>query len=103
VQNTKHPAARRFILNDTMRSRRSRRAYRGTGPSSATAAPLASAWVNFAKTGDPANQFIPNWPRFESKHRSTMVFGERTRAVNDAYGEIGAFWLDMPGPSSLLG
>jgi len=64
---------------------------------------LASAWVNFAKTGDPANQFIPDWPHFESKHRSTMVFGERTRAVNDAYGEIRAFWLDMPGPSSLLG
>jgi para-nitrobenzyl esterase len=64
---------------------------------------LASVWVNFAKTGDPANQFIPDWPRFESNHRSTMVFGERTRAVNDAYGEIRAFWLDMPGPSSMLG
>jgi len=29
--------------------------------------------------------------------------GERTRAVNDAYGEIRAFWLEMPGPSSLFG
>jgi hypothetical protein len=32
-----------------------------------------------------------------------MVFGDHTRVVNDPYREIRAFWLDMPGPSSVLG
>jgi para-nitrobenzyl esterase len=64
---------------------------------------LAAAWVNFAKAGDPNNQFVPHWPRFDAKHRSTMVFGDPTRVVNDPYGEIRAFWLDMPGPSSVFG
>ncbi len=64
---------------------------------------LATAWVNFAKTGDPNGQLIPRWPRFDAIHRSTMVFGDPTRVVDDPYGEIRAFWLDMPGPGSVFG
>jgi para-nitrobenzyl esterase len=64
---------------------------------------LASAWVNFAKTGSPNNTNIPNWPNFDAKRRSTMIFGVDTRVVNDPYAEIRAFWADMPGTDSLFG
>ncbi len=64
---------------------------------------LASAWVNFAKTGVPDNEHIPAWPRFDATRRSTMVFGADARVVDDPYGPIRRFWVDMPGPSSVFG
>lgn len=32
-----------------------------------------SAWYNFAKTGDPNNDMIPEWKTYDSKDRYTMV------------------------------
>jgi para-nitrobenzyl esterase len=64
---------------------------------------LASAWVNFAKTGNPNNTSLPNWPNFDTQRRSTMIFGADTRVVNDPYAKIRAFWTEMPGPDSVFG
>ena len=64
---------------------------------------LASAWVSFAKTGDPSNAHLPQWPAFDPERRSTMILGADTRIVNDPYRSIRRFWLDMPGPRSVLG
>src|SRR5262249_42166785 len=44
---------------------------------------LASAWVAFAKTGDPNNPQIPRWPCYDSTTRSTMIFDTDTRVEND--------------------
>lgn len=64
---------------------------------------LAAAWVHFAKSGNPNNPRLPNWPSFDSNRRSTMMFGLDTRVENDPYAEIRAFWAGMPGPSSVFG
>jgi para-nitrobenzyl esterase len=64
---------------------------------------LSSAWVSFAKTGDPNNAHLPHWPAFDPERRSTMILGADTRIVNDPYQAIRIFWLDMPGPRSVLG
>jgi len=64
---------------------------------------LASAWVNFAKSGDPNNSNIPPWPNYETKRRSTMMLGLDMQVVNDPYAEIRAFWATMPEPDSVLG
>ena len=64
---------------------------------------LASAWVNFAKTGNPNNANIPSWPKFDAKRRSTMLFGIDTQVASDPYAEIRAFWAKMPEPDSILG
>jgi para-nitrobenzyl esterase len=64
---------------------------------------LAGAWVSFAKTGDPGHALIPDWPRFDAVNRQTMIFGDPPRVVNDPYGEIRAFWREMPGPSTVFG
>src|SRR5262249_20440400 len=57
---------------------------------------FASAWVAFAKTGDPNNPKMPNWPAYDSTKRATMIFDNETRVEDDPRGEIRRFWADMP-------
>ena len=42
---------------------------------------MASAWVNFATTGDPNGDNVPAWSTYTDDNKSTMVFdttsGER--------------------------
>ena len=64
---------------------------------------VGSAWVNFAKTGNPNNSNIPHWPKFDASRRATMIFGPDTQVMNDPYAEIRAFWASMPEPDSVLG
>jgi para-nitrobenzyl esterase len=64
---------------------------------------LASAWVAFAKTGDPNNPHIPKWPAYDSTTRATMVFDTDTRVENDPRGEIRKFWADMPPARGIAG
>jgi len=66
-------------------------------------AQFASAWVAMAKTGNPNNAKIPNWPAYDTAKRATMVFDNDTRVENDPRGEIRKFWESMPAPTSPLG
>jgi para-nitrobenzyl esterase len=64
---------------------------------------LASALLAFAKTGDPNNSQIPQWPRFDVSQRSTLVFNRDTRVERDPYGALRELWLKMPPAVSVLG
>ncbi len=64
---------------------------------------LASAWVAFAKTGDPNNPQIPRWPAYDAADRATMVFDTDTRVENDPRGEIRKFWEAMPAAPRVAG
>ena len=64
---------------------------------------LASAWVAFAKTGDPNNPRIPRWPNYDATTRATMVFDTDTRVENDPRSEIRKFWGQMPPTSGIRG
>jgi para-nitrobenzyl esterase len=44
---------------------------------------MSAAWVAFARTGNPNHRGIPQWPAFTGTERSTMVFGNDTKMVND--------------------
>lgn len=57
---------------------------------------FASAWVSFAKTGNPNNSKTPNWPAYDTAKRATMIFDNETRVENDPRAEIRKFWKDMP-------
>jgi para-nitrobenzyl esterase len=57
---------------------------------------FASSWVAFAKTGDPNNAKIPNWPAYESGKRATMIFDNDVRVENDPRAEIRKFWDQTP-------
>ena len=65
---------RRVIPPVPRRDRRSRATRRGKMVDR-----LASAWVAFAKTGDPNNQHIPPWPAYDASRRATMIFDTDTR------------------------
>ncbi len=64
---------------------------------------LSSAWVAFAKTGDPNNSRIPPWPTFDAKTRATLIIGTPTHLENDPRSEIRNFWERMPPPGGPLG
>jgi para-nitrobenzyl esterase len=53
---------------------------------------LASAWVAFARTGDPNCEAIPHWAPYNATERPTMVFDSEMTAENDPRGEIRRFW-----------
>jgi para-nitrobenzyl esterase len=64
---------------------------------------LASAFLAFAKSGDPNNSRIPPWPRFDALQRSTLVFDRNTRIERDPHGTLRKLWLDMPPAGGVLG
>ncbi len=47
---------------------------------------MSTAWVAFARTGNPNHKGLPNWKPFESSHRSTMIFDRECRLVDDPNG-----------------
>src|ERR1700719_4005931 len=60
----------------------------GTGPElQPMADKISSAWVAFARTGNPNYKGIPNWPVFNTSQRATMILNTECKVVNDPYGE----------------
>jgi len=56
----------------------------GTGPEAQKVSDqMSAAWLAFARTGNPNNQAIPNWPAYTVKNRETMVFNVKSEVVND--------------------
>ena len=47
---------------------------------------LAETWIAFAKTGNPNNALIPQWPAYNLETRPVMVFDVESRIVPDARG-----------------
>ena len=73
----------------------------GAGPDLCEA--LSSAWIAFAKTGDPNTAPLPRWPAFNLNERATMIFDDEIRVTNDPNADIRAFWNTMPAPLSVFG
>ena len=48
---------------------------------------MSSAWVAFARTGNPNHKGLPKWEPFIADKRATMIFNNECRAVNDPYRE----------------
>lgn len=51
----------------------------------ALAEKMSSAWVSFARTGDPNTKVLPKWEPFTADTRATMIFNTECRGVNDPY------------------
>ena len=43
----------------------------------------SSAWVAFARTGDPNHPGLPKWAPYSTAQRATMIFNNDCAAVND--------------------
>jgi len=51
---------------------------------------LAATWTAFAKTGNPNNALVPQWPAYDSTKRTTMLFDRMARAAEDPDRELRA-------------
>jgi len=48
---------------------------------------VSSAWLAFARSGDPNTPKLPSWPAFTAAERSTMVFDNQSKVERDPIGE----------------
>src|SRR5690606_16971737 len=48
---------------------------------------MASSWIAFAGTGNPQNEAVPEWPRYDTE-RATLVFGDEPQVVADPKGTV---------------
>ena len=79
-----HTAELAFCFDNT------RRCEQGTGDTPEArklAKTMATAWANFARTGNPSQPGL-SWTPFEPDRCPTMVFDNQCRMVNDPEGEV---------------
>jgi para-nitrobenzyl esterase len=48
---------------------------------------ISTAWVNFARTGNPNHDDLPHWPTYTAENRATMYFNTPCEVRNDPEGE----------------
>jgi para-nitrobenzyl esterase len=53
---------------------------------------IGSAFIAFAKTGNPDNREIPHWPAYDPAKRSVMIFDNQTRVEDDPNRELRRLW-----------
>jgi para-nitrobenzyl esterase len=53
---------------------------------------IQDAWINFARTGNPAHRDIGPWPAYDAKHRATMVLDRECHVVDAPREPERAFW-----------
>lgn len=79
-----HTAELAFCFDNTKRCEQGT----GNGPEAqALARKMATAWANFARTGNPSQPGLP-WEPFEPTRGRTMVFDNECRMVDDPEGEV---------------
>ncbi len=49
----------------------------------ALAAKVSTAWIAFARTGNPTHPGLPNWPAYSATKRETMMLTDQAEVLND--------------------
>jgi para-nitrobenzyl esterase len=57
---------------------------------------MSSAWIAFARSGNPNTDAIPRWPPFTAAERATMVFDVKPKVVNDFRGDERMLLASLP-------
>lgn len=71
-------------------------ALEGNGPGVRQASRnMSSMWTSFARTGHPAVPGVPTWPRYEKKHRTTMIIDVTCHLVEDPDRPIRELWASL--------
>jgi para-nitrobenzyl esterase len=69
------------------------RAFVGEGPEVAElCARMQGAWIAFARSGNPSHASLPDWTRYETRLRSTLLLGRECSLKTAADDEALQFW-----------
>jgi len=49
---------------------------------------VSSAWINFAKNGDPNTKSLPTWPKYTPENGATMIFDNQSTLRNHPDDEL---------------
>jgi para-nitrobenzyl esterase len=44
---------------------------------------VSTAWISFARRGNPNHDGIPHWKRFNASDKTTMIFDDRCEAKDN--------------------
>lgn len=53
---------------------------------------MHTAWIAFARDGNPNTHTLPEWPAYESERRATMIFDEACRVEDDPQSVKRRLW-----------
>ena len=53
---------------------------------------MMKTWLQFARTGNPNNAAVPEWPTYSPERRATMIFDHECGVQNDPYGKERRAW-----------
>ena len=56
---------------------------------------MMDTWISFARDGNPNHENIPQFPRYDSEKRATIIFDKEIKIVDDPYGDERAAWDDL--------
>jgi len=71
-------------------------ALQGSGPGLPEASKnLSSFWTSFARTGQPGAPGLPSWPRYDTRHRATMLIDVDCHVVEDPDRAIRQLWASL--------
>ncbi|KFG88810.1 Carboxylesterase [Sphingobium herbicidovorans NBRC 16415] len=57
---------------------------------------MSSAWVAFAKTGNPNTVGLPGWPAYSPDAPKAMAFDNKSHVINDPLGEpLRKLWREV--------
>ena len=62
----------------------------------ALAEQMSACWLAFARSGNPNNKTVPQWPAFRVPERATMVFDAKSRVVADFRGDERQLLASLP-------
>jgi para-nitrobenzyl esterase len=56
---------------------------------------VQEGWIRFAQHGDPNHSGLPEWPEYDRKDKSKMVFNTNPRVENDPDGVLRKKWAEV--------
>jgi para-nitrobenzyl esterase len=61
---------------------------------------LSQVWVNFARTGDPTTEGLPEWPKFDPAQRQTMFLSSQSAVKTRPYEAVWTIIQENPQPNA---